>query len=180
MAEAILTSTVELKYGETTTAMMFYTKDSLIWGDIVHHEEVIPSRILVGITIPEFISIYNAQLIFTEPNFISRPVSRKEIHLPAQKILGYHLLPPQKDHLDYDPTEPNRKMVPLTAFMGAFCIQGSIRISEVTTVKSNIEVIKSDFLTLYDLEIRHNYKTEMQAIRSNMGYFRVRENLFTV
>lgn len=180
MTEAPSSSTVDLKYGETTTGMMFYTSDGLIWGDIIHHEEVFPSRILVGVTVHEFISIYNAQVLFTTPSFISRPVRHAEMHVPSKKILGYHLLPPQVDQLDYDQTEPNRKMAPVTVYMGAFRIQASLRISEVTTVKSNIEVMKSEFLSLYNLEIRHNLKTEMQAIKSNMGYFRIRENLFAV
>lgn len=180
MAEVTLTTNLDLKYGETTTAMMFYTEDSLIWGDIVHHEEVMPSRILIGTTIPEIISIYNGQIIFMQPNFISRPVSHSEIHLPVRRILGYHLKPPQVDQLDYDETEPHRRMASLTTYLGSFRIEGSIRISQITTVKSNIEVMKSEFLTLYDLEIRHNFKTDMQAIRSNMGYFRVKNNTYAV
>lgn len=180
MAEALLTTPVELKTGETMTAMMFYTGNSLIWGDILHHVEILPSRILVGVTIPEFLSVYNARIMFTEPNFISKPIPHSEIHLPAQKVIGYHLLPPQMDRLDYDESEPNRRMVPITSYMGPFQIQGSIRISEVTTVKSNIEVMKAEFLTLYDLEISHAHKPEMKPIHSNMGYFRIRENLFAV
>ena len=180
MAEAILTSSVTLKYGEIMTAMMFYTKDSLIWGDILHHEEILPSRILVGVTVPEFISVYNAKIMFMEPNFISKPVSYSELHIPSIKIIGYHLMPPQEDQIDYDKTEPNRRMVPLAVYMGAFTIQGFARISEITTVKSNLEVTKSEFLTLYDLEITHSHKADMKSIRSNMGYFRVRENLFAV
>jgi hypothetical protein len=89
-------------------------------------------------------------------------------------------MPPQKDRIDYDETEPNRVMAPLTMYMGSFSIHGVMRISEVTTVKSNLEVLKSDFLTLYDLEISHSHNTEMKSIRTNMGYFRVRDNLFAV
>ena len=171
---------VSLNYGETTTAMMFYTPNSLIWGDIVHNEEILPSRILVGVTIPEFISVYDAKMIFSEPNFISKPVFHSEIHIPAQKILGYHLMPPMEDQIDYDITEPNRKMAPLAVYLGTFKIQGSLRISEITTVKSNLEVTKANFTTLYNLKISHSHKKEMKQIRSNMGYFRIRENLFAV
>ena len=180
MTETMAIPQTSLKYGETTTAMMFYTANSLIWGNIIHHEEILPSRILVGITIPEFVSVYQAKILFTQPNFISTPISHSELHIPTQKIIGYHLMPPQIDQIDYDETEPNRKMEPLTAYLGAFTLRGSIRISEVTTVKSNIEVLKAEFLTLYDLEISHSHKKEMSAIRTNMGYFRVRENLFAV
>lgn len=174
------TSPTSLKYGETSTAMMFYTADSLVWGNIIHHEEILPSRILVGITIPEFVSVYQAKILFTQPNFIPKPISHSEIHIPTQKIVGYHLMPPQTDQIDYDETEPNRKLEPITVYLGAFTLRGLIRISEITTVKSNLEVLKSEFITLYDLEISHSHKKEMSAIRSNMGYFRIRENLFAV
>jgi len=180
MAETIQTSQTNLNHGETATAMMFYTTDSLIWGNIIHHEEILPSRILVGVTIPEFISVYQAKILFTQPNFISKTISHSEVHIPSQKILGYHLMPPQIDQIDYDETEPNRKMAAITAYLGSFTVHGSIRISEITTVKSNLEVLKSEFTTLYNLEISHSHKKEMSPIRSNMGYFRVRANLFAV
>jgi len=180
MAETLTISPTSLKYGETTTAMMFYTDAGLIWGNIIHHEEILPSRILVGMTVPEFISVYHAKILFTQPNFISNPISHSEIHIPAKKIVGYHLMPPQIDQIDYDETEPNRKMESITAYLGAFTLRGLIRISEVTTVKSNLEVLKSEFLTLYDLVISHSHKKEMRPIRTNMGYFRIRENLFAV
>ena len=180
MAETMLTSPISLKYGETSTAMMFYTGDSVIWGNIIHHEEILPSRILVGITVPEFVSVYQAKILFTQPNFISNPISHSEIHIPTKKIVGYHLMPPKIDQIDYDETEPNRKMEPISVYLGAFTLRGFIRISEVTTVKSNLEVLKSEFITLYDLEINHSHKKEVSAIRTNMGYFRIRENLFAV
>ena len=180
MTETMLSTPISLRSGETSTAMMFYTANSLIWGNLIHHEEILPSRILVGITIPEFVSIYQAKILFTQQNFISKPIPHSEIHIPSNKIIGYHLMPPQIDQIDYDKTEPNRKMEPIAAYLGAFTLRGLIRISEVTTVKSNLEVLKAEFITLYDLEICHSHKTEMSAIRTNMGYFRIRENIFAV
>ena len=180
MGETNLSSTIEMNISETLTAMMFYTKESLVWGEILHHESVLPSRILVGVTVPEFISVFNAKMIFLEPNFISNPVSHSEIHIPAKKIIGYHLMPPHEDQIDYDPSEPNRKMQPMTVFLGPFTVKGSIRISGLTTVKSNLEVTKSEFMALYDLQINHTHQREMKPIHAKMGYFRVRENIFAV
>lgn len=172
-------NSITLKPGEKMTPMMFYTSTGLVWGDIVHHESILPSRILTGVTIPEYVTVYNAQIIFAQLNFMSKPIRRKELFLPAGQINAYHLTPPQEDQLDYDPTEPNRKMSPIEVHFPPFTTRASIRISEITTVKSNLEVLKADFISFYNAETTHTNNPNMKAIRTNMILVRSKASIFS-
>jgi len=180
MTVQTLNSTIELHPGEVATSMMFYTANGLIWGDIVHHESILPTRILTGVTVPEFLTIHNAQIMFAQMNFIGKPMKRREVYLPTGQVLLYHLTPPQKDQLDYDPTEPNRKMAQVNFLTPPFTVQGEMRISEVTTVRSNLEVLKSTFIAFYNLEITHANNPNMKPIRTTMGYVRSRQSIFSL
>jgi hypothetical protein len=48
-----------------------------------------------------------------------------------------------------------------------------MRISEVSDPKTTLEVMKADFLTMYDLTISHLTNTQMAPIRTGQAYFRV-------
>ena len=158
---------------KTETPMMAYTSQGLIWGNLSHSSMVQPSRILLGVTIPEFLALDQAQVMFMEPNYVAKPIKHQQILIPTSTILGYHLMPPHKDVLDYDPTEPNRVMSPMTLYMSAMKITGNIRISEVTDAKTTLEVMKASYLTMYDVEISHLTNTQMAPIKAGQAYFRV-------
>jgi hypothetical protein len=159
--------------GEIQTPFMVYTSQGIIWGKLPHSELIQPSRILVGVTVPEYVTLLEAQVLFLEPNFAAKPIRHAQIMVSSRTILGYNLMPPQKDQLDYDPTEPNRRMTPVTLYMGALMVKGSMRISEITSVKTTVEVTKADFVALYDIEVCHPNNPKMSPIKSNMGYFRL-------
>ncbi|MBN2046115.1 MAG: hypothetical protein JW757_13920 [Anaerolineales bacterium] len=162
------------------TPMMVYTAQGLIWGNLYHSSMIQPSRILLGVTIPEYLPLEQAQVIFMEPNYVAKPIKHRQILIPTSTILGYHLMPPHKDVLDYDPTEPNRVMAPLTFYTGAIKIQGNIRISEVTDAKTTLEVMKAAYLTMYQVEISHLTNTQMAPIRAGQAYFRVNSLLIAL
>jgi hypothetical protein len=172
------TQQFQLSTEETTTSLMFYTHQGLVWGDIVHHEQVLPGRLLTGVSTPDVITLYNAQVMFTETNYIARPVKHKELIFHEHNVLGYHLTPPNEDHLDYDPTEPNRMMTPITAHVGPFLVRAQMRISEQTTVKTNLEVSKAEFVSVYDAEISHPHNQNMAPIKNNLMYVRLKNCLF--
>ena len=156
---------------------MVYTSQGIIWGKLPHSELIQASRILLGVTIPEYVYLVEAQALFLEPNFAAKPVRHSQMMVPTNTVLGFNLMPPQKDQLDYDPTEPNRKMSPVTLYMGPLVVKGNLRISEITNVKTTVEVTKADFITLYDIEVSHPNNPKMSPIRSNMGHFRLNQLL---
>ena len=163
---------------EVATPFMAYTKQGIVWGKMPHSELIEqPTRILVGATIPEYVTLIEANFLAVEPNFIAKPVRHNLVMLPYEEIIGFHLMPPKNDQLDYDPSEPNRIMAPVTCYMGSLMVKGSMRISEITSVKNTVEVMKANFITLYDLEVSHPNNPKMSPICTNMGYFRLKSML---
>ena len=160
-----------LNEGETLSGMMFYTADSIVWGKMPHHETLMPSRVLTGVTIPEILSLYDAQAMFVGMNFVAKPVKQAHMMIPTSTVLGYHLQPPTEDQIDYDPTEPNRRMAPVSLYIGPFLVKGSMRISEISSVKATLEAMKATYLSLYDLQVSQPHNPKMPPIKMNQGYF---------
>lgn len=179
MTTTIASQPFTLSAEETTTSLMFYTNQGLVWGDLVHHEQILPGRLLTGISTPDIITLYNAQVMPTETNYIARPVKYDELIFHEQNVLAYHLTPPKEDQLDYDPTEPHRVMAPITIHVGPFLVKGQMRISDRTNVKTNLEVAKSEFLSFYNAQITHPHNQNMAPIKSNQVYIRLKNNLFS-
>ena len=118
--------------------------------------------------------------MFTESNYISRPLKYTKLFIHAQNVIAYHLMPPLEDQVDYDPSEPNRLMTPITAYIGPFRATLQMRISERTTVRTNLEVSKSDFITFYDAEITHPHNPNMKPIKNNLVYIRQKTAIFGI
>jgi hypothetical protein len=154
---------------EKSTPVMVYTPSGLSWGQLVTKNSILPERLLVGATLPDFITLYNAQFTAAHGNTLSKPIKYDELHIPYGGILGFHLMPPQKAQLDYDPSELNRIMAPITIHVGAFRFFASFRISTQATIKTILDVTKSDFIIVYDAEISHPGNPNMKPIQVNLA-----------
>jgi hypothetical protein len=119
-------------------------------------------------------------MLFTESNFISKPAQHKEISFHADSVLAYHITPPAVDQLDYDPGEPHRKMAAVTVYIGPFRAKAVMRISDLTNVKSSLEVTKSEFISFYNAEVTHPHNPNMPPIKNNLIYIRLRRATFSV
>lgn len=62
-------------------------------------------------------------------------------------------MPPAKDPLDYDATEPNRKMEPVNALVSTFLVKGSLRLSTSSSLHKFLEITRENFTALYDAEV---------------------------
>lgn len=154
---------------EKSTPVMVYTTSGLTWGQLVTKQSILPERLLIGATLPEFITLCNAQITTSHGNTLSKPVKYDELHIPYGGILGFHLMPPQKAQLDYDPSELNRIMVPVTIHVGAFRFYAYFRISTQASIKTMLDVTKSDFIIVYDAEITHPGNPNMKSIQVNLA-----------
>lgn len=132
--------------------VMVYTPSCLFWGEIIVRQLVRVSTWLKTNTAPDRICIYNAHGLLTN-SAAPKPNSYQELHVATSQIMAYHLIPPAKDPIDYDPTEPNRHMEPINALVGSYLIKGHIRISDRTNLAKFLEVARENFTSLYDCEI---------------------------
>jgi hypothetical protein len=165
---------------EKSTPVMVYSPNGLAWGHLITKEAILPERILTGVTIPDFITLYNAQTILAQGNTLSKPNKYTELHFPYDEIIGFHLMPPHEAQLDYDPSEPNRIMAPVTVQVGAFHFYANYRISTQTSIQTMLDVTKSDFISIYDVDIHHPGNPNMKSIHVNFALVRRLSTLFGV
>ncbi|MCA1953551.1 MAG: hypothetical protein LDL12_00210 [Anaerolinea sp.] len=153
---------------QKSASFMAYTTTALYWGEVVVRNSIRVSTWLRTNAAPETITIYNAKVINITANGTPNPMKFTEVHVPNASILAYHLIPPDKDPLDYDPTEPHRVMDPVTAIIGTFRIDGKMRMSTRSTLKKYIEVTRELFTTLYDAEISNPVMPALTKMKVDM------------
>jgi hypothetical protein len=144
---------------------MIYTPSSLFWGSIVVKQMIRISTWLRTNTVPDRICLLNAKALVTTSGTNARPpASFSELHVSVTQIQAFHLVPPAKDPIDFDPTEPNRKMEPVNVLAGSFFIKGSIRISANGNLRKFLEVNREAFTAVYDAEISNQITPSMGNI----------------
>jgi hypothetical protein len=154
------TPSYTLQHEEKVTPVMVYTHNSLIWGSLVSREMVRVSTWLRTPNAPPYLCLYDCQMLYTTGS--TTPGGFRELHIPAQEVLAYHILPPQHDPPDYDPNEPNRMMVAVAVLSGHFRMDAHVRMSTLSSLPKFLEVMSEEFTSLYDVSIsqplRPNFK----------------------
>jgi hypothetical protein len=143
----------ELHPNEKVASVMAYTNIGVFWGEVVVKEQIRVSTWLRTNVAPEKMCLYNSKCILTLGTGSPKPISFSEMHLPTAEIVAFHLVPPAKDPVDYDPTEPNRHMEPITAFGGSFRFDGHLRLATTSTLGKYMEIARETFAGLYDVDI---------------------------
>ena len=153
MTTSVQTPSYHLASDEKVAQVMAYTADALYWGDVVVKQLVRVSTWLRTNSAPDRVCLYNARTISTTGSSTARPISATELYIATTQVNIFHLVPPAKDPLDYDPTEPNRRMQPVTMMASNFRIDGHLRLASQTTLAKFLEVARETFTTLYDARI---------------------------
>ena len=87
--------------------------------------------------------------------------SYPELYLPIEMVLAYHLVPPHTEPMDYEESEANRMMSPVVALLGSFVFKGEARISMQTDFGTTIEVAKTTWMSLYNVEVSNPYLPQL-------------------
>jgi hypothetical protein len=144
---------VKVGPGEKSAGIMVYLPHGICWGDVVVKEQIRASTWLRTNSAPEYVCIYNAKMLMTTAGGQPRSIMYPELHIPVSYVQAMHLLPPAKDPPDYDTTEPNRKMEPVTVFSGTFKMDGNVRMASQFNLARFLEITHVTFLSLYDVDI---------------------------
>jgi hypothetical protein len=153
-----------LERDEKLTPVFVYTSNMLARGEAITKETMRVSTWLRTAAMPEYVHLMNAQvLIFGSGAPAS--ASFNEMLIPTAQISAFHMQPPAKDPVDYDESEQNRKMEPVTALLGAFRMFGHMRMATHVDLGKNMEVNRSTFVSFYDVEISNPALTNMGVIR---------------
>jgi hypothetical protein len=153
MTETHQTPPYTLQMDDKVAHVMVYTWNSIYWGEVVVKELIRVSTWLRTNTAPDRITLYNVKVMNTISSSSSRPVQFTELHISTSQVLGFHLIPPAKDPLDYDSTEPNRRMQPVTLLFSTFRVDGNIRLATRTTLAKYLEVAVENYSAIYDAQV---------------------------
>jgi hypothetical protein len=154
MSEMVRQPTTTPGPDEKQASVIFYTASNIVWGEVLYRSTIRVSTWLRTNAVPDFLTILNAKVLnTTSPIDTPKPIHFPEIHIPTSQVLAYHLLPPAKDPMDYDPTEPNRCMDPVTVIVGTFKFDGFMRMSTRMVVRKYLEVTREGFSSIYDVDI---------------------------
>lgn len=132
--------------------VMAYTANTLYWGDLVVKNLIRVSTWLRTNNAPERICIYNAHAMLTS-SAQTKPAKFRQVEVATNQINIFHMIPPAKEPPDYDPSEPNRKMMPVTILTCNFNIDGHLRLATSSSVSKFLEVARENFTSIYDAQI---------------------------
>jgi hypothetical protein len=143
---------VTIQPGEKLSTVMIFTNEMLVVGDVVTKEAIRVSTWLRTAALPQFIWLHEAKILQIGGG-APRQLFLSEMHLPSAQVKAFHLKPPAQDPLDYEPNEPNRKMMPVTSLVGLFRFDGLLRMSTQTELDRFLEVAKENYVSMYDITI---------------------------
>jgi hypothetical protein len=147
---------------EKATLVMAYTQNLFVRGEAVTKQTVRLNSWLRTQGMPEYIHMLRAQVLVFGGGIKS--LSYPEIYVPTASVIAFHLAPPTDEALDYDPEEKNRVMEPAMVLVGTFQFKGKLRVSAQTGLGSTLESSRSQWLSIYEVEVTNPNLPQMPAI----------------
>lgn len=154
----------QLEPDDKITKVMAYTQEAMIWGDVISKEAIRVSTWLRTQSAPQYLAFFNAQVLMAAGS-AARPFQYSVLHVPVNAVQAYHIMPPARDPVDYDPDEPNRRMEPVTCLLGSFRFDGCLRMSTATNLARFLDVSKEQFTSLYEVEVTQPANPRIGVIR---------------
>jgi hypothetical protein len=152
---------------EKVSGVMIYTQGMLVRGDAVTKEHSRVSVWLRTMGAPEYIHLLKPQVVNLEGS-AARTLSFSEMYLPTDQVIGFHLTPPAHDPMDFDETEMNRRIQPITVLVGTFVFNGAIRVSTQVDLGTSITSGRSIWMSIYDVKISNPLLPQMGEMQVPM------------
>jgi hypothetical protein len=164
---------------EKASGVMIYTQNTLICGEAVTKQSTRVSVWMRTEGAPEYIHLLRTQVVNLTGNDARRR-GYSEMYLPAAKIIAFHLTPPTCDPLEYDESEMNRKMQPITVLVGTFIFNGTIRISTQVDLGTSITSGRAVWLSIYDVKVSNTLLPQMGELEVPMLLVRPNQTSFAL
>ena len=172
MTEVRSPQAYKLAADDKKTLVMIYTANTLIRGEAVTKESIRTSIWLRTQGAPDNIHLMKASLLLFGGAGSVKQLSFSEYIVPVGEVLAFHLVPPAADPLDYDESESNRIFETVTGIVGTFRFDGMLRISSQSDIVTHLNVSRSAWLSIYNLEISNPYLTGMGVLKVPMALVR--------
>jgi hypothetical protein len=166
-----------LQSDEKATPVILYMEEALAWGEVVTKEIIRVSTWLRTPMVPPYITLFDAQVLYGYGTQAA-PIRFQELHISLPHIYGIHMMPPAADPVDFDASEPNRKMEPATVMIGPFRFDGHLRMATSADLTKYLDVMKQTFTSIYDVEITQPLRTGMKGLHVPMALVRSEVALF--
>ena len=173
------TFTPQLGDDDKLTPIMIYTGQSMVWGQAFSKQAIRVSTWLYTEMAPTYMKIYNAQILMVGGSNSPVPVKHPILHYQTRGINAFHLMPPFAEGVDYDLDEPNRKMVPVSAYIGYFRFDGFARMAEMTTMDNFLGAAKGEYISIYDIRMTCPLVPSIKGISTPMILLRQERVTFT-
>jgi hypothetical protein len=98
----------------------------------------------------------------------TKMLTYSELYIPTSEIIGFHLTPPAHDPLDYDESEMNRRMQPVSILVGGFIFNGAIRVSSQVDLGTSIISGRAVWMSIYTVKISSPYLPQMEEVQVPM------------
>jgi hypothetical protein len=152
---------------EKASVIVAYTQNGLIRGELVTRENVRINTWFRTDSAPDYLHLYKLQWLQAVAGTI-KPLTYTEMLLPVPLIIGFHLVPPSREPLDYDAREDNRVNKPTTVVMGLFVVNGNVRTSAQTDLVTSLQISHSAWTSIYDAEISSPHLPQMPPLQIPM------------
>ncbi len=155
MVTGVKGSLYTLQPDEKATMVMVYTDSYLYWGEVITKERIRVSTWFRTNAAPDNLCIYNGMALLPGSSGPLKPINYPEVHIPMERVIAFHMLPPSCDPVDYDASESNRKMENVVALVGQFRLDGKLRMATQMNLEKYFEIARETFTALYNVTVSH-------------------------
>jgi hypothetical protein len=124
------------------------------------------------------VHLLKANLLTFTGTGAAKSVNFTELIVPTEEVLAYHLAPSAHEPVDYDESEENRVMEPVSVLVGMFRFDGSVRLASQNDVATSLSTSQSRWLSLYNLAISSPHLSSIGVIKTPMALVRGSKVLF--
>ncbi len=173
---------IDIAADEMTTPAIAYLPNQLVIGQLLSKSGIkVPTWLRSGM-VPEYFRFFDAQVLVTGSGEVSR-ITSPQAYAPVSEILIFHVLPPATKDIepDYDPTEPNREMVPVAAVCGAYRVDGIKRISALADFSAGLAAGHMQlFEPLYKATVSHPNLPALKPLKTPYLLLRQSKTIYMV
>lgn len=163
MSQTIQSQPYTVEPDEKVVQLMVYIPGAFYRGEVVVKQIIRVSTWLRMNTAPDHIHLFNAKGMITTAS-APKVLQYTEIHMPVSQIQALHLVPPSIEPLDYDPTEPNRRMQEIVTLLGSFRMEGHMRLTGSLSLARYLETTREKYTSLYDVKISNQVVNGMVPV----------------
>lgn len=160
--------------------IMIYKDTQVIWGDLVLNASINAAKYLQNAHQSSYISLENAKIITFSGNNPLQPLTYKDIHIPFQKILACHLLPPITGVYDTGSDVKQSKVEEVYITLGDFLFKGNLVFSNQLSFIQYIKRQSTHFITLSDVKIMHQTRKDFNKISTPFCFLKLTESIIGV